>query len=123
VYAAGIPDDWATPQQRERMAFLESQLHALGLARAQARARGDAATDRQLGALVTKLETERRALQAAIIAQGNKGNAAVESGAYDTPLEKIARGIRSAAIIGGLALGALVILPPLLRNRGGSRRG
>ena len=114
-------NDAATPAQRARMQFLQDQLHAIGLARLQARDRGDTATDAALGKLAVKLDTERRTLQAQIIAQATRQNALAESGAYDSPLEKIAGAIRKTAVIGAVALGALVLLPPLLRKRGGSR--
>lgn len=114
-------NDAATPAQRARMKFLEGQLHAIGLARLQARDRGDTATDATLGRLAVKLDTERRALERQIIAQATRQKDLAESGAYDSPLEKIAGAIRKTAVIGAVALGALVLLPPLLRGRGGRR--
>lgn len=114
-------NDAATPAQRARMAFLQDQLHAIGLARQQARARGDTATDTALGKLADKLDAERRTLEAQIISQAQGQVTRAESGLYDSPLEKLAGSIRKAAVYGGLALGAYLLLPLLLRKRGGSR--
>jgi hypothetical protein len=116
-----IQEDAATPAQRARMNFLSEQLHAIGLARLQARDRGDTVTDAALGKLAVKLDNERRALEAQIIAQTQKQQDLANAGAFDSPLERIAATVRKAAVIGGVGLVALVLLPPLLRNRRGSR--
>lgn len=110
TFLADVPADPATPAQRARMNFLGDQLHALGLSIQQAQARGDTATVTQLRAIVDKLYAEQLALQKAIIAQGNQQKAAAESGAYDSPLEKIAASFKSVGILGALGLGVVAYL-------------
>lgn len=118
MYAGINENDSATPAQRARMEWLTEQLHAIGLAIGQARARGDTAAVASLTAVKTRLNAERTALQNTIIKQGEQVKAAAESGAYDTPLERIAASVRKVAVWGGLGVVALLVVPPLLRRRG-----
>jgi len=112
-----VPEDPATPAQRARDNFLISQINAIAESLRQAQARGETATVRSLQALKDKLMTEHLAIQRAIIAQSNALKQAAESGALASPLERIAATVRKYALLGGLAIGAAIILPPLLRRK------
>lgn len=104
-----VPTEWATPAQKERLAFLAEQLHALGLSVGQAMARGDDVAVAQLRPLIVKLTAEYHAIQEAVIARANQGQQAAESGAYDSPLERFSKSVTDAVkkigLVGALALG------------------
>jgi Na+-translocating ferredoxin:NAD+ oxidoreductase RnfC subunit len=112
----GQVTDPATPAQRQRMEWLGEQLHAIGLAIQQAQARGDTAAVTTLRAMANKLNAERMALMKTINTQGAQQQQAAESGALASPLERVAASVRKYALIGGLLIGAAIIVPPLLRR-------
>jgi hypothetical protein len=115
---AAVPEDPATPEQRARDRFLIAQIGALAEAIRQAKARGDTATAAAMQKTKDKLYAEHLAIQKAIIAQATALKEAAESGALASPLERLAAGIRKYALIGGLLVGAAIIVPPLLRRGG-----
>jgi hypothetical protein len=112
-----VKEDPATPAQRARDAFLIQQIGALAEAIRQAQARGDTAAVRAMQATKDKLYAEHLAIQKAIIAQAAAQSQAAESGALASPLERIAASVRKYALLGGLLIGAAIIVPPLLRRR------
>lgn len=112
-----VKDDPATPEQRARDAFLIGQIGALAEAIRQAKARGDTGTAALMQKTKDKLYAEHLAIQRAIIAQAAAQKDAAESGALASPLERLAAGIRKYALIGGLLVGAAIIVPPLLRRK------
>jgi len=112
-----VKDDPATPEQRARDRFLIGQINVIAESLRQAQARGDTGTVRALQAIKDKLMAEHMAIQKAIIAQAAAQNQAAESGALASPLERIAASVRKYALIGGLLLGAAIIVPPLLGRR------
>lgn len=116
MHSFGQVTDPATPAQRQRMEWLANQLHAIGLAIQQAQARGDTAAVTALRAMANKLNAERVTLQNTIIAQAKQQEQAAESGALASPLERVAASVRKYAVIGGLLIGAAILLPPLLRR-------
>lgn len=110
TFLGDVPGDAATPAQRARMAFLGTQLHALGLSIQQATQRGDTATVAKLRVIVDGLYAEQLALQKTIIQQGNAIKKQVDSGAYDSPLEQIASSLKSVGIGAVVGLAALAYL-------------
>jgi hypothetical protein len=112
-----VKEDPATPEQRARDRFLIAQIAAIAEALRQAQARGDTATVRALQTMKDKLYAEHLAIQRAIIAQANAQHQAAESGALASPLERAAAAVRKYALLGGLLIGAAIIVPPLLRRK------
>jgi hypothetical protein len=112
-----VKEDPATPEQRARDRFLITQISALAESIRQAQARGDTAAVNAMQKIKDKLMAEHLAIQKAIIAQSVAQNKAAESGALASPLERIAATIQKYALIGGVLIGAALIVPPLLRRR------
>jgi len=113
-----VPADPATPAQRARLAFLATQLHAMGLALQQAQERYDLNTVASLRNLIAKLKTEDASIRAAILRQSEAMKRAAESGAYATPLESFFERFRSTLTgVGAIAAIGLGVLAYVASRR------